>query len=134
MPRPCLCKDIGVKSQYSYNVSITSLLTELKWAPLADRRRITKLCLLHKVHTGAVNLNFKRDFDIDYSTRTTRTGSWINPDGQLVNHKLHRTPTDKTPLQKSAMVSTIPTWNNLPGDIIAKSTTDTFRSALERYP
>ena len=81
-----------VKSQYSYNVSITSLLTELKWAPLAERRRITKLCLLHKIHTGAVNLNFKRDFNINYSTRTTPTGSWINHEGQLVNHQLHLPP------------------------------------------
>ena len=96
---------LWVKSQYSYNVSITSLQTELKWVPLVDRRCITKLCLLYKIQTSAVNLNFKRYFNIDYPTRTTRTGSWVNPDGQLVNHKLHRPPTNKTPLQKSAIVS-----------------------------
>ena len=93
------------------------------------RRRITMLCLLQKMHTGAVNLNFKRYFNIDYSTRTTGTGSWINPDGQLVNHKLHR-PQLIRPLYRNVPK----TWNNLPGDIIAKSTTDTLRSLLERHP
>ena len=78
-----------MKSQYSYNVR---LLTELKWAPLADWRCIIKLCLLHKIHMGAVNLNLRRDFSIGCSTLSTRTGPWANPDGLLVNHELHRPP------------------------------------------
>lgn len=123
-----------VKSQYSNTVSVTRLLKDLKWASLADRRRTQKLCLFHKIHTGAVNLNFKSDFGLDFVTRTTRAGSMFTADGQIVSYKLSRPRTNKTPLQKSTIPSTIPLWNSLPGQVIAKGTSDTFRSALERLP
>ena len=123
-----------VKSKYSNTVSVTRLLSELKWTSLADRRRNQKLCLFHKIHHGAVNLNFKSDFNLDYVSRVTRAGSVLTADGQSVSFKLSRPRTVKTPLSKSTIISTIPAWNSLPGQVIAKSTTDSFRCALERHP
>ena len=123
-----------VKSQYSHTVSVTNLMNDLKWAPLADRRRNNKLCLLHKIHIGSLNLDLNSDFSVDYSSRTTRAGSLFTSDGQIVSYKLNRPRTNKTPLQKSTIISTIPIWNKLPAEVTAKSTSDTFRSALERLP
>ena len=123
-----------VKSKYSRTDSVTRLLEELKWAPLADRRRHQKLCLFHKIHTSAVNLSFSSDFGLYYVTRTTRAGSVITEDGQVLSYKLNRPRTRKTPLSKSTIISTIPIWNSLPGQVIAKGTANTFRRALERLP
>ena len=121
-------------SQYSNTTSVTGLLQRLNWAPLSLRRRHQKLSLFHSIHTGAVKLNFPRDFGIDYAQRTTRTGSIITADGQTVSHKLHRPVPKRQPLRKSTIVSTIQYWNSLPGEVTALSTSDSFRSALSRLP
>ena len=122
-------------SQYSYTTSVTGLLQNLKWAPLSVRRQHQKLSLFHNIHTGAVKLNFARDFGIEYAQRTTRTGSIFTADGETVSHKLHRPRVPKKPpLRNSTIVSTIPHWNCLPGEVTALSTSDSFRSALSRLP
>ena len=122
-----------VKSQYSYTTSVTSLLKDLRWTPLADRRTNQKLCLLHKIHTGSVNLKFE-DFGVSYARRSTRAGSLFTEEGEVISYKLERPRANKTPLQKSTIISSIPHWNRLPGAILAKSTTSTFRGALETCP
>ena len=122
-----------VKSQYSYTTSVTSLLKDLRWTPLADRRTNQKLCLLHKIHTGSVNLKLE-DFGVSYARRSTRAGSLFTEEGEVISYKLERPRANKTPLQKSTIISSIPHWNRLPGAILAKSTTSTFRGALETRP
>ena len=46
-----------VFSDYKYTTSVTRLLKDLNWKPLADRRQNQRLTLFHKIHTGGVNLN-----------------------------------------------------------------------------
>ena len=76
-----------VKSQYSYTTSVTSLLKDLRWTPLADRRTNQKLCLLHKIHTGTVNLKFE-DFGVSYARRSTRAGSLFPEEGEVISINL----------------------------------------------
>ena len=122
-----------VKSQYSYTTSVTSLLKDLRWTPLADRRTNQKLCLLHKIHASSVNLKFE-DFGVSYSRRSTRAGSLFTEEGEVISYKLEWPRANKTRLQKSTIISSLPHWNRLPGAILAKSTTSTFRGALETRP
>ena len=122
-----------VTSQYSNEVNCNNLLQNLEWASLKDRRRQLKLCLFHNIHTKNVNLDFREDFGIDYS-RTTRMGSSTDAEGQVTSHKLTFPKARKPPLRKSTIVTTIPLWNKLPGEVTAASTSDTFRSALGSLP
>ena len=127
---PYLCKDIDsieriqwqaahwVKSQYSYTTSVTSLLKDLMWTPLADRRTNQKLCLLHKIYTGSINLKFE-DFGVSYARHSTRGGSLFTGEGEVISYKLERPRANKTPLRKSTIISSIPHWNRLPGAITA---------------
>ena len=102
-----------VKSDYSPRSSVTAMLNDLKWEPLADRRKIAKLGLFHKIHHQKVELNFKRDFDLSYSTRSTRACSTISSEGHVSSHKLHRPRAIKQNFQNATIVSTVPAWNEL---------------------
>ena len=119
-----------VTSQYSYTTSVTNLLNDLRWTPLADRRTNLKLCLLHKIYTGSVNLKFE-DFGVSYTRRSTRAGSLFTEEGEVIRYKLEGPRANKTTLQKSTIISSIPPWNCLPGAILAERTTSTFRGGLE---
>ena len=123
-----------VRSQYSTTVSVTKLLTNLKWASLADRRQLQRLSLFHKINTASVAIQFS-DFDIQKSSRVTRAGSKLGQDGQTVdNYKLHRPSNKRTPFGKSTIIRTIPAWNNLPWEAHTATSSTTFRSVVERLP
>ena len=71
---------------------------------------------------------------MSYARRPTRAGSLFTEEGEVISYKLERPRANKTPLQKSTIISSIPHWNRIPGAILAKSTTSTFRGALETRP
>ena len=102
-----------VKSDYSFKNSVSTMLKDLKWDPLADRRKTSKLGLFHKIHHKDVDLDFKRDFDLTYATRTTRACSSISAEGHISSHKLHRPRANKNYFQHSTINSTVPAWNAL---------------------
>jgi len=89
-----------VKSDYSPRNSVTSMLKDLKWERLADRRKTAKLGLFHKIHHKNVELDFKRDFELTYATRTTRACSSISAEGHISTHKLHRPRANKKTFPK----------------------------------
>ena len=93
--------------------SVTTMMEDLKWEPLANRRKSAKLGLFHKIHHNNVELDFKRDFDLSYATRMTRACSSISADGHTSSHKLHRPRANKRPFQHATIVSTVPAWNSL---------------------
>ena len=101
------------KSDYSPQSSVTTMMEDLKWEPLANRRKSAKLGLFHKIHHNNVELDFKRDFDLSYATRMTRACSSISADGHTSSHKLHRPRANKRPFQHATIVSTVPAWNSL---------------------
>jgi hypothetical protein len=102
-----------VKSDYSPRNSVTSMLKDLKWERLADRRKTAKLGLFHKIHHKNVELDFKRDFELTYATRTTRACSSISAEGHISTHKLHRPRANKKLFQNATINSTVPAWNAL---------------------
>ena len=102
-----------VKSDYSPRNSVTSMLKDLKWERLADRRKTAKLGLFHKIHHKNVELDFKRDFELTYATRTTRACSYISAEDHISSDKLHRPRANKQFFQNSTINSTVPAWNVL---------------------
>ena len=97
------------RGQYG-SISVTQLLKDLKWRPLADRRRDHRIILLYKILHGSVNIP-PRTVDIRKSKRTPRGVS--NPD------KLERPRATRKsyPLWNSTVFRTIPEWNQLPASI-----------------
>ena len=91
------------------------LLKDLKWRPLADRRRDHRIILLYKILQGSVNIHPKR---------TPRGVS--NPD------KLERPRATRksSPLWNSTVFRTIPEWNQLPASIAEADSLTSFKSRL----
>ena len=123
-----------VFSDYKYTTSVTRLLKDLNWKPLADQRQNQRLTLYHKIHTGGVNLNVKENFGLNYVSRFTRAGSSLNSEGEYQIVTLSRPGVNKTPILKSAIIWTIHVWNSLPGSVSSSASTVYFKSALEWLP
>ena len=123
-----------VFSDYKYTTSMTRLLKDLNYKPLADQRQNQRLTLFHKIHTGGVNLNFKVNFGLNCVSRVTRAGSSLNSEGEYQSVKLSRPGANKTPLLKSAIIRTILAWNSIPGSVSSSAFTVSFKSALEWQP
>ena len=122
-----------VKREYSRKPgTVTKLLRELEWPPLADRRRNLKLILLFKLTKDDIELSLE-DFGITYAPRPTKAASIINEDGSVTSYKLNPISADKPPLRHSTIPATIPLWNSLPGEILASSTTAIFKGALKAH-
>ena len=120
-----------VKSVYDRKPGVvTKLLNDLKWPPLADRRRDLKLILLFKIYKGDVCLSFEQ-FDIRFSERQTKAASVITEDGNIISYKLDPIPTKKAPLTNSTIPTSITLWNKTPGGILSSGTSDIFKSALK---
>ena len=79
-----------VKSVYDRKPGVvTRLLNDLKWPPLADRRRDLKLILLFKIFKNDVALSFD-SFDITFAERATKAASVIAEDGvTITSYKLN---------------------------------------------
>ena len=59
-----------VLSDYSYHSCVTAMLHQLKWQPLATRRKHQRLNLFYQVIHGLVGLSLP-DY-IDFTSRSTR--------------------------------------------------------------
>ena len=120
-----------VKSVYDREPGVvTKLLKDLKWPPLADRRRDLKLILLFKIYKGDVALSFDV-FDITFAERATKAASVIEEDGSVTSYKLDPINAIKAPLTNSTIPSTITLWNKTPGGVLQSGTTDIFKCALK---
>ena len=110
------------RGQYG-SISVTQLLKDLKWRPLADRRRNHRIILLYKILHGSVNIP-PETVDIRKSKRTPRGVS--NPD------KLERPRATRksSPLWNSTVFRTIPEWNQLPASIAEADSITSFKSRL----
>ena len=110
------------RGQYG-SISVTQLLKDLKWRPLADRRRDHRIILLYKILHGSVNIP-PETVDIRKSKRTPRGVS--NPD------KLERPRATRksSPLWNSTVFRTIPEWNQLPASIAEADSITSFKSRL----
>ena len=113
-------------SQYSHHTSVTSLMGQLKWQPLEDRRHIQRLAFLKKIlhHKVAVPMP---TIDLVYNSRPAR-GKDSN------QNRLQITWASTDQFRKSFGIQTVKDWNALPQSTIwvAESSEALFKSQLSR--
>ena len=107
-----------VKNDYNWESSVTSMIKDLGWENLADRRREARLCIFHKIVNGTVAVPA-----VDYlAPGTTRTRS----NTRKYKHYYARTNIYKY----SFFPRTIPEWNNLSEDTVKCETIESFKTHL----
>ena len=102
-----------VRKDYHRRASVTSMLRELKWEPLVDRRRKSRLGLFFQIISGEVAI----PMDIEY-LKPGRRGRYQHLD---FKHQAY---------QHSFFAETIRDWNSLNQDSKASKTVNTFKAQL----
>ena len=111
-------------SQYSHRTSVTSLMDQLKWQPLEDRRCIQRLAVLYKIlhHKVAVPMS---SIDLVYNSKPAR-----GKDTNQSRLQITRASTDE--FRKPFGIQTVKDWNALPQSTIsaAEGCEASFKSQL----
>ena len=111
---------LWVCSDYNYNTSVTTLLSQLHWHSLQDRRKYAKLTLFH----NAIYHNTALEIPVYYKpTQSSTTRNF---------HHLWFIPhlTSTTSYQNSYFPSSIKLWSNLPNALLDCSSHNQFSSSL----
>jgi len=109
-----------ITSQYQRTASVTAMLAELNLQTLAERRRIARLTMFHKIHYRLVAVNMP--LQLKQYTSLTRTE----------NALAYHLPTSACDYHLfSFFPKTGQDWNSLPQEVVQLSTPGTFRSALQ---
>ena len=131
---PYLVKDISalekvqrkaaryVLSDYGRTSSVTSMLDQLGWRNLAERRLDLHLTLLYKVVHGHINMPAD-SLGLTNSYSRTRAN-------HKYKYQLPRAYTKE--LQYSCIHRTIPEWNALPASLAESDSVASFKSGLAR--
>src|SRR5664279_1094115 len=109
------------KRDYHRTTSVTSLMNQLGWSPLANRRKIFRLTSFYKAFNGQSAISLEH---LARPTRSTR----LTSDGTGFIAVQNRTDAYKF----SFFPRTINDWNSLSSDIRAKPSVDSFRKALQK--
>ena len=104
-------------------ISVTSLLRDLGWADLADRRRNLRIILLYRIIHNLLAVP-PDSVDIKRATRPPRGSK--NPQ----NLQRPRARDKASPLWHCTVFRTIPDWNNLPASVAEADSLPVFRSRL----
>ena len=91
-------------------VSITLLLRDLKWLPMADRRRNQRLCLFYKLLDGVIDVDTSELNLVRYRNSNKRKTKHYHPD-KLIPVRGKDT---HSPLWTGSVVRTVADWNRLP--------------------
>ena len=111
-----------VHNDYSKYSSVTQMLRDLKWQPLADRRRDQRLILLYKIVNGLVAI--PTDSMFEFNTRPARTS----------HSKSIKVITCNTDTYKSSFApATIIHWNKLPNETVLSKSLGHFKAALAAH-
>ena len=86
-------------------ISVTALLKDLNWLPLADRRRHQRLCLFYKIINGKLQVP-EYTVDIKRSKSRTRQSNSLTLVCESGRDK-------HSPYWKGTILRTIPEWNRL---------------------
>jgi hypothetical protein len=108
-----------VMSDYRYTSSVTTMLSDLKWPSLADRRKISRLVVFYKAVNNLVAI------PLDSLTRRSRP-TRSNPDHAISYINLHA---NCDILKYSFFPKTIVDWNSLSTSTRGTPTINAFRSA-----
>ena len=112
------------KGDYNTTSSVTTMLAELGWKNLADRRRDLRLALLYKIVHGHVAVPTD---SLNLTLKDTRTRA---------NHPFaYRHPRATTNELKNFFTSrTIPDWNLLPASTVEAPSVESFKTQLAGRP
>jgi len=106
-----------VKNNYQPKSSVTEMLNDLGWLPLAERRRELRLTLLFKILQGLVAV--QTDMMVPSDTRTRHH-----------NQSYKHISADTRNYANSFFPRTISDWNKLPADTINSQTPVAFKRSL----
>ena len=112
-----------VFNNYSRQSSVSNMLEELSWAPLAERRRDARLTMLFKIVGNLIAIPAD-----EYLTKpSSRTRS-------STSNNYRQYTTDTTIYANSFFPRTIKDWNSLPQEIKTATTISQFKEGLtERH-
>lgn len=99
--------------------SVTSLLHELKWPTLEQRRQCADLILMYKVFNNLVAVPV--EYHPQLSTRYTNSVKFVTYHCRLNAYK------------HSFFPRTVLYWNNLPANITTMDNLDSFKTAVQSY-
>ncbi len=108
-----------VKRDYSRQSSVTQMLNELGWRPLAQRRADARLCMLYQIDRSLVAIP-KTQYLIPVTryTRHSHSRAFLLPLATKNTYKYSYFP------------RTIRLWNSLPAHVVDLPTLDSFRGAV----
>ena len=110
-----------VFNDYKPLSSVTSMVSQLGWKPLAERRREHCLSLLYKIINGLVAI--PADTHLHFNTKNTR----------ISNSKSFKLPICTTDTFKhSFFPATIRDWNSLPDDVANYKNLSTFKETIRK--
>ena len=111
-----------VTNRYPNTSSVETMLQQLQWPTLEERRKKARLTLLYKVANGEVKID---------------AGNKLLPPDRLSRHtnaKSFQIPSCKTSIRKESFYpKTIRDWNNLPAQVTAAESLDSFKKLLLTY-
>ena len=107
-----------VMGDYKRESSVTSMIRNIGWQSLQERRAVARLTLMYKIVHGYVEV---LNTPLQSSSCQTRHAS------QLTYRNLQ---TNKNCYRHSFFPRTIPEWNSLPFSIRSSSSVETFKTGL----
>ena len=114
------------KGDYKYSSSVTSMIKDLEWEPLASRRMKTSLnyaCTMYKISNDIIYVNESKY--LTPATKTQTRGS--HGFKYFVEH------TSTHVFKYFYFPRTVRGWNSLPSDIVSAKSLDIFKSMLSDY-
>ena len=109
-----------VTNSYSWKISVSNLINDLKWESLEKRRQAASLCLMYKIHNNLVAID---------------PTPFISPMAPSITRSYH--PDKYQPIASRIKISkfsffprTIKWWNALPDEVLASPTIEAFRDAV----
>ncbi len=109
-------------NRYHNTSSVTNMLDQLNWTTLAQRRVVSRLCLVHKISHCLVAIpSLPYLPPLQYASRHCHRFSYTrySPKSDVFKY--------------SFFPSTIVQWNALPEVLVVLPTADAFRAALQSY-
>ena len=109
-----------VRKDYSKSTSVTSLLEDLGWASLQERRAQAKICLLHKI-THNIVATEKHQYLTNRFTRSSRRFHTLAYSQHMSSSNAYK---------YSFFPSTILVWNSLENNLVTITDPDQFKGQL----
>jgi len=103
--------------------SVESMITQLQWTSLKERRRQARLYMMYKIQNNLVAVD--KDRYVSSVPRTSRRTTNV--------HALYAQQSTKDYHLKSFFPRTIRDWNNLPSDTVTALTLEEFKSRVAGF-